>query len=96
MDQTAKTRHSNPRQPGWKLQDAKAQFSEVVRRARTEGPQRVTVRGHDAVVVIAADELDRLLPPASDVMPFLTFMEGLSVDGLDLTRDGDVGRDAAL
>ena len=59
MTQTHKT---PPRPPdaGWKLQDAKARFSELVRRARTEGPQRVTIRGHDAVVVIAADELERL------------------------------------
>ena len=30
---------------GWKLEDAKARFSEVVRRAQSEGPQRITVRG---------------------------------------------------
>jgi prevent-host-death family protein len=81
---------------GWKLQDALARFSELVRRAQTEGPQRVTVRGHDAVVVIAADELDRLLPPSGDAVPFVTFMESLSVDGHDLTRDRDHGRDIAL
>jgi prevent-host-death family protein len=87
---------TRPRDAGWKLQDAKARFSELVRRARTEGPQRVTVRGHDAVVVIAADELERLMPPASEAVPFVAFMEGLSVDGLDLTRDRDLGRDVAL
>lgn len=54
------------RDDGWKLREAKAQFSELVRRARTEGPQRVTVRGHDAVVVIAADELERLMPAAGE------------------------------
>ena len=35
----------------WKLQDAKAQFSEVVRRARAGEPQQVTVHGKEAVVV---------------------------------------------
>ena len=59
------------------------------------GPQRATVRGHDAVVVIAAEELERLLP-IGDVVPFVTFMDGLSVDGLDLTRAPDTGRDAGL
>ena len=44
----------------WALQDAKARFSEVVRKAQTEGPQEVTVRGQPAVVVIAAEELQRL------------------------------------
>ncbi len=58
----ARNTSARPREAGWKLQDAKARFSELVRRAQTEGPQRVTVRGRDAVVVIAADELESLLP----------------------------------
>ncbi len=49
------------RLPGpWRLQEAKARFSELVRRARNEGPQRVTVHGRDEVVVLAADEFRRL------------------------------------
>ena len=56
----------------------------------------VTIRGHDAVVVIAADELDRLMPHTSDALPFVAFMEGLAVDGIDLTRERDLGRDVAL
>jgi prevent-host-death family protein len=42
------------------LQDAKARFSELVRRVRSEGPQRVTVHGRDEVVVVAAEEFRRL------------------------------------
>ena len=50
-----------PVRPGhWPLQDAKARFSELVRRVRSEGPQHVTVHGRDEVVVIAAEELRRL------------------------------------
>lgn len=44
----------------WLLQDAKARFSELVRRVRSEGPQHVTVHGRDEVVVIAAEEFRRL------------------------------------
>lgn len=44
----------------WALQDAKARFSELVRRVRSEGPQHVTVHGRDEVVVIAAEEFRRL------------------------------------
>ena len=44
----------------WRLQDAKARFSELVRRVRSEGPQHVTVHGRDEVVVIAAEEFRRL------------------------------------
>ena len=80
---------------GWKLEDAKALFSEVVRRARSEGPQRVTVRGRDAVVVISAEELERLLPPTRS-LPFVRFMEGPYVEGLELDREPNHGRDAEL
>ena len=49
----------------WRLQDAKARLSEVVRQAQQRGPQRVTLHGRDAVVVVRADEFDRLRRPVS-------------------------------
>ena len=47
----------------WRLQDAKARFSEVVRDAQNQGPQRVTLHGRDAVVIVGAAEFDRLQRP---------------------------------
>jgi prevent-host-death family protein len=47
----------------WRLQDAKARFSEVVREAQHNGPQRVTLHGRDAVVIVGADAFDRLQRP---------------------------------
>jgi prevent-host-death family protein len=44
----------------WQLQDAKNNFSKVVQRARTEGPQIITVRGKRAAVVLSAEEYDSL------------------------------------
>ena len=44
----------------WIFQDAKARLSEVVRRARSEGPQHVTVHGRDGVVIVAEEEFRRL------------------------------------
>ncbi len=44
----------------WLLQDAKARFSELVRKVRSEGPQHVTVHGRDEVVVMAAEDFRRL------------------------------------
>jgi len=44
----------------WQLQEAKARFSEVVRRAVEEGPQHVTVNGEERAVVVSAQEYDRL------------------------------------
>ena len=44
----------------WVLQDAKARFSELVRRVRSDGSQRVTVYGRDEVVGISVEEFRRL------------------------------------
>ena len=55
-----KSHVSKPRPGHWLLQDAKARFSELVRKVRSEGPQHVTVHGRDEVVVIAAEEFRRL------------------------------------
>jgi prevent-host-death family protein len=79
----------------WKLEDAKARFSEVVRLARSEGPQKVTVRGKDSVVIISTEELARLTR-AAPKESFLDFMEGLALSELDLDRDEDRGRDVTL
>jgi prevent-host-death family protein len=55
---------SGPRLPlaqgRWRLQDAKARFSELVRRVRSEGPQHVTVHGRDEVVVVTAETFRRM------------------------------------
>ena len=51
--------------PVWKLQDAKAHFSQVVREAREQGPQRVTLHGKDAVVILSAEDYARLAPAAA-------------------------------
>lgn len=52
------------RRAEWKLEDAKARFSQLVRAARSEGPQHVTVYGKHAVVVLSAEDYARLKPVA--------------------------------
>ncbi|MBN2343756.1 MAG: type II toxin-antitoxin system Phd/YefM family antitoxin [Deltaproteobacteria bacterium] len=44
----------------WPLQDAKNKFSQLVNTAIAEGPQMVTRRGEEAVVVVPADTYRRL------------------------------------
>src|SRR5947207_7808603 len=71
MTRTAKSNRTKPpkprrqglgsRRPGhWLLQDAKARFSELIRRVRSEGPQHVTIHGREEVVVISVEEFHRL------------------------------------
>jgi prevent-host-death family protein len=44
----------------WSLQNAKARLSEVVRKAKTEGPQRITIHGREEVVVVSVEEYRRV------------------------------------
>lgn len=44
----------------WQLQDAKNQFSKVVQKARTEGPQVVTLRGAQTAVVLSIEDYNAL------------------------------------
>jgi prevent-host-death family protein len=67
MMKSSKRARSDRSRPGnrWRLQDAKARLSELVRQAQQRGPQRVTLHGRDAVVVVRADEFDRMQRPVS-------------------------------
>jgi antitoxin Phd len=68
----------------WQLAEAKNKFSEVVQRALSEGPQRVTRRGK-TVVILAEEEYDRLRGKRKGFKAYL--MEGPSLEDVDLTRD---------
>ena len=84
----------------WQLQDAKNRFSELVKRARDEGPQTVTVHGQRAAVVVSAREFDTLAKPS---VSFVDFLLGDSQDPWpdDVVqtindRGTDSGRDIAF
>ena len=55
----------------WRLDEAKARLSEVVRLAREAGPQHVTVHGREAVVVLSAEDYAWLAPAASSSLAAL-------------------------
>jgi len=55
----------------WKLQDAKSQFSKLVKDALTNGPQFVTRRGDETVVVISVVEYEKLNSNKPDFKNFL-------------------------
>ncbi len=82
-------------QPVWKLEDAKARFSELVRRAHDEGPQAATVRGQPAVVIVDADDYERMVTPMPK-LPLVALLEDLHMEGLDITGGHDFGREVEL
>jgi prevent-host-death family protein len=77
----------------WKLQDAKNRFSEVVDKALTEGPQIVSRRGKEAVVVMSIEEYRR--PKRGKLSAFLR-KSPLSQIAEAIERDRDTGRSVDL
>jgi len=83
------------KQSTWQLHEAKARFSEVFRRVRTEGPQRVVKqRGGEAVVIVSAEDFDRLRERADQPESLVDFFRtALAGDPpLDLSRKKDSTR----
>lgn len=79
----------------WQLQEAKQRFSELVQRALDEGPQVVTRRGREAVVVLAVDEYRQLTGQVPDFKAFL--LSGPDLTLLELERaERDLPREVAL
>jgi prevent-host-death family protein len=92
-------RHTaTPDEDTWQLQQAKARFSELFRRARAEGPQRVTRHGKEAVVVVEAEEFDRLAGRARQPRSLAEFFarSPLKGSGIHLEREADYGRPVEL
>jgi prevent-host-death family protein len=43
----------------WTVAEAKARFSEVIEKAKSDGPQAITRNGRKAVVVVSSEEWER-------------------------------------
>lgn len=85
-------------QTAWQLQTAKARFSEVFRRARSEGPQYVTKAGKEAVVIVRVEQYDQLVTRNRQPKSLVEFFRKSPLYGvnLDLKRESDTGRDIEL
>lgn len=78
----------------WQLQAAKQRFSELVERARREGPQVVTKHGKEAVVVVSIEEHRHLRSHQPSLVEFIRSAPDFDLLGVDRAEDG--GRDVAL
>jgi antitoxin Phd len=82
----------------WQLQMAKARFSELFRRARTEGPQWITRQQKEAVVMLPAEEFENLTARARQPRSLVQFFaeSPLAKSGIKLERARDYGRKVEL
>ena len=79
----------------WQLQEAKNKFSQVINDALTKGPQVITRRGEEVVVILSKSEFSHLKGTQSSLVEFFqnSPLAGLE---LDLTRDRTLPRDLEL
>jgi prevent-host-death family protein len=79
----------------WTIAEAKAKFSEVVEQARSRGPQTITRHGHDAVVIVSAEEWERKTKRSGNLAEFFA-SSPLRESGLKLKRVKDRPRKLEL
>ena len=78
----------------WQVQDAKTRFSEMIERARTEGPQTITRHGAERAVVLSIEDYRALAAHKPDFRAWL--LGGPKVDDFSVKRDRDTGRTVKL
>jgi len=79
----------------WQLQEAKAHLSELVKTVQHDGPQKITVHGRPAAVVLSCDDYDHLTQKKPS---FVTLMQQSPLKGVKLLieRDNSLTREMDL
>jgi antitoxin Phd len=78
----------------WQVQDAKTRFSELMERARTEGPQTITRHGAERAVVLSIEDYRELASHKPDFKAYL--LGGPKVDDFRVQRSRDTARSFKL
>jgi prevent-host-death family protein len=79
----------------WAVAEAKARFSEVIDRALSEGPQTITRKGREAVVVVSAAEWKRKTKRKGNLAEFFA-ASPLRGSGIKIQRTKDGPREIDL
>jgi len=78
----------------WQVQEAKTRLSEVIEDAHSHGPQIITRHGQERAVVLSIADYRALTAHKPDLKEYL--LGGPKVDGFDVERDSDTGREVVL
>ena len=80
----------------WQLQEAKGNFSQLIKRAANGDAQTVTVHGKPTAVVVSAEEYARLTRRRQGKLSAALLRPDLAAEDLDISRSRDTGRDIEL
>ncbi len=79
----------------WQLQQAKARFSELVKRSQAEGPQEITVHDEPAAYLVSKADFERLTQRGENLADWL-LSSPLAGSNIKLKRDRSGLRDVSL
>jgi len=79
----------------WQLQDAKKRFRELVNKALGEGPQIVTRRGEEVVVIVSSKAYQKTIKTQTSLLEFFRQSPLVGAE-LDLERDPSFPRENQL
>jgi antitoxin Phd len=79
----------------WQIQEAKNRFSNLVEKARHEGPQFVTKHGKESVVVLSVEDYKKIVKPQSNIVEFFQ-SSPLAGSSLKIKRDKSYPREIEL
>ena len=79
----------------WQIRDARANFSSLIDKAISEGPQTVTRNGKIVVVVVAAEQWEHRERRQIDLVEFFA-SSPLREEGIEVDRVRDYPRELGL
>jgi prevent-host-death family protein len=80
----------------WQMQTAKARFSDVVRSAKSDGPQDITIHGKSVAVVLSRELYDRLSGNTQSLVQFMQSSPLYGMEDVVFERDKSVVRGVSL
>ncbi len=81
----------------WQMQEAKARFSELVKRAEVNGPQDITLHGRSVAVVLSRAAFERLSGQNASIVHFMQCSPLVGLDEeLVFERDTSLTRELPL
>ena len=80
----------------WQMQEAKARLSELVKRAESEGPQKITVHGQSVAVLLSRAAFERLSGNGNSLVDFMRASPLYAMEDIEFERDRSVTRAISL
>ena len=77
----------------WQMQTAKARFSDMVRCAKQDGPQDITVHGKSVAVVLSREMFDRLSGNSQSLVEFMQQSPLCGCDDIEFERNQSLPRE---